>query len=90
LQRVDRRSDTLGDVQPSLVAVSPTGNRFAIGRERQQFSEWRSVPIDWSEYDRNDSCFAGVVPLHCAFHFKVIAVVRRQEVGADQQQDDIG
>jgi hypothetical protein len=47
------------------------------------------VPVHVADYDRDDAGLAGVVPRHRPFDLNVVAVVRRHEVRADQEQDHV-
>ena len=46
-------------------------------------------PIDGRQDDRNDNCFMPVMTSKGQLHFDVVAVVRREEVRADQQKNDV-
>ena len=48
------------------------------------------MPIAVAEDDRNFSRITGAVAFQRSTNLDVIAVIRSEEVGADQQQDDVG
>ncbi len=47
------------------------------------------MTVAGAQYHRDDNRLSGRVPLHRALHLDVIAVVGSDEVGADQQQNDV-
>lgn len=47
------------------------------------------LPIACTENNRDDSGFAGMKAFHRALHFDTVAVVRFEEVGADEQKNDL-
>lgn len=52
-------------------------------------AEWRIVPVARPQNDWDHHSIAGGMPLHCPQHFAVVAIVGREEVGADEQQDNV-
>lgn len=48
------------------------------------------MPIDRSEDHWNNARLAGLMPIHRACHLAAPAVIGRDEVGANQKQNDLG
>lgn len=47
------------------------------------------MPVAGSQNYRNDDCITGLVPLHRAPHFSIIAIIGVDKIRADQEQDDV-
>ena len=82
--------DGFGDFKEGLVAVGPLGDRATIGRSCQQLAKRRAVPIAGAKDHWNDDGIPRCVTLHRTGHFALIAIVGCDEVGADQQKNDVG
>ncbi len=76
------------NVGPSGVTVRPRCHRRHACRQPLQFSEWRALPIARPQQHRNDDRLLRGVTFQRSLHFIVPAVVRRDEVCADEQEDD--
>lgn len=48
------------------------------------------MPIDWPQDHRDYQRFSRRVALQGVLHLDIEAVIRSQEIGTDQQQDDVG
>ena len=80
----------MGDVLPRAVAVRPELNSCAILGQCLQLLELRALPVAIAHDDGHDYGFSFLVPFKGARHFLLVAVVRRDEVCTDQQQNEIG
>src|SRR5579864_6248667 len=57
-------------------------NRYCIGRESLEFTKRRSLPINGTKDDGNDTSFSLFVTLHCPLHLRAIAVIGVHKVRA--------
>ena len=48
------------------------------------------MPIYWARQNGDDAGFACLMVFHCPVDFDVVAGVVGDQVGADQQQDNVG
>ncbi len=89
-----RPLQTLGHLRPCGVprgwATGAAIDHFAVGRQCLELAERRRVPCDLADDDRDDAGLLRLVPLQRPLHLDVVAVVRAHEVGADQEQDQVG
>src|SRR5579864_3051818 len=76
-------------VQKGFVRVAPTGDGFAIGGQHLEFLERCTLPVSWSQDDRDDAGFSTFVFLQGTLHFNTETIIRVHEVGTDQQEDDV-
>lgn len=53
-------------------------------------AKWGIVPVTWPQYDWNYARAPFFMPLERPRHFYIVAVVGRQEIGANQKKDDLG
>ena len=63
---------------------------LAVLRDRHQAAERRSFPIAGTQDDRDDACFLAMMALQRTRHLDVVAILGGDEIGTDQQQDDVG
>src|SRR5262249_27968035 len=69
----------------------PTGHCSPIGRDNPELSERSILPaVGRPQDDWDDAGLTLVMPLHCPLQLGIPAVVRGNEVWADQQEDDRG
>ena len=47
------------------------------------------MPITWPQYHWDDLCFSTLVSLHRPFHLCLVAVVRIDEIGTDEEENDV-
>ena len=90
LQVGDRALDSGGDLVERCVVVRPLADRLAIFRHRLQAAERRPLPPAGAEDDRNYPRLAKLMSRKCLRHLLAPAIVGGNEVGTDQQQDDVG
>ena len=89
-QLSDGCADARGDFREGAIARTPQGDRLAVVRQCLQLAEGRLLPVvDRPQDDRDDTRFAHLVTLHSPPHLEVVAVLRSQEVGTDQQENDL-
>ncbi len=88
-QIFSRFTDLFRHLQERLIPVRPLRYRLSILRSAKQFAEWRVVPIACAQNYRDDDRFPRMMALHSPIHLDVVAIVRSDEVRADQQQDDL-
>lgn len=62
---------------------------FAVGWHPHEAAERSVMPVAGTQDDGDDARLAPFVTLHRAHHFDVVAVVGRDEVRADQQQNNV-
>jgi hypothetical protein len=73
-----------------LVATLPFRHWLGVSGAGEESSDRGSLPVDGSQDDRDDACVSLTVALQGGFHFALVAVVRVDEVGADEQEDQVG
>ena len=81
--------DRSDHVQKRLIAIRPRRDRAAVPRRREERAEREILPVARPENDGNHTRLAYSVPLHRASHLPFVTIVRRNEIGANQKQDDI-
>src|SRR5438874_85839 len=69
LKYSDSMMQTSNHVLPSFVTVTPASDGYAIGWQRLELAERGSLPRDWTQNDRDDEGFSGLVPFKCPTHF---------------------
>ena len=82
-------TNTLGHIFPSTITIRPERDRFAISGQRLQFSKGCRIPNAIAEDRGDDDGLFVFVALQCAFHFNIVTIIRRDEISADQQENDI-
>ena len=85
----DDPPDRARHLRERLVAVRPARDGHRAAWQDLQAREGRVVPVDGPQQDGDDHRLAAVVPLERAPHLDVVAVPRREVVGADEEQDDL-
>ena len=87
-------ADALGNFGEGCVWVGPLGDGFCAcargDREGLEFAEGGGFPVAGFEQNGDDAGLSLIVALESLLHFGVVAVVGGEEVGADQEQDDVG
>ena len=77
-----------GDSGPGFVLIGPLVTarpwaRAAIGQREH-------LPIGWTRQDGDDTCLPGLVALEGTVHRLIVAEIVGDEIGGDEQEDDIG
>ncbi len=62
----------------------------AVLREPAQFAKRRILPVYRAQNNRDDAGLASLMALQGSRHLFLVAVVGADEVGANEQQDDVG
>src|SRR5437870_3351788 len=88
-QILHRCSNALCNVQEGLVSTAPTRNGLSIFGQSLQGAQWGHFPVHRTKDDGDNTRITGRVALQGFLHLDPIAVLRRDELGADQQQDEI-
>src|SRR5205807_4375138 len=82
-------ADALSDVQESLVAIGPGSDWPSTCRQGLQVFKGDTLPIGWMHHNGNHAGSSFMMSLHGSCGLEAVAVVRGDEVGADEQQDDV-
>ena len=80
--------NTFGHIPECLVPVFPGCHRLGIFRQPLELAERCPMPIARTQDDRDHRRLAPVVTFDGPFHLDIVAVVRRKERRADQQEDN--
>src|SRR5215203_38099 len=86
-QFLNRFLDPFNHVEPGLVPIEPSGDRFGILREGLQPAEGCPFPISGTNDYGDHSCFASLLPLYRLADLLLIDVIRGHEGSADEQED---
>jgi hypothetical protein len=78
------------DLPPGAVPVRPEGHGLAVLGEGLEGAEGRRPPVDVPDDDGDHPGFAGLMPFQGPSHFNIIAVIRGDEIGAYQEEDNTG
>jgi len=89
-QLLDGGSQAFHHVGKSIIVGWPISDGFAIGWQGFETGERRAFPIGWAEDDGDDTGLLGLVPGDGLLHFDAVAEVGGHEVGADEQEDELG
>src|SRR5579859_1137005 len=73
-----------------LVRVVPTCYRSAIARQHLEFTERCTLPIYRTQQNRNDTSLSRIMSLQSLSYLYTIAIVGREKVDTDEQQNDRG
>ena len=71
------------------LTVASVGDRLPVLGQRLIFTHWKMPPATGPRDNRNDADLAGGLALQGDLHL-LVAVVGGDEVGAEQQQYDVG
>src|SRR5262249_2525703 len=82
-------TNAAGDVREGLVWKLPRDDRPPVLREGLQAPERGGMPVARPEDDRDDARRTRLVTLHRPGDLNIAAVPRGEEVGTDQQEDQI-
>ena len=88
-ERGDEGAEVLSDMEEGLVGVLPEGDGGLVMGERLEGAEGGVLPVYGAEDDGDNASFFGVVTCHCLFD-DVPEVIGGEEVGADEEQDEVG
>jgi len=61
--RLENSTQLFHDIQEGLIPARPSGDWFAIKRERLELTQRRGFPVAWFDNDRDDTDIACLVPL---------------------------
>jgi hypothetical protein len=89
MRRFHGAADRARNVQQRVIPILPARDRPAIARCGKELAERCVAPVARTQDEGNDRALSLLMPLHRALHFNIIAIFRRQEVRADEEQDDV-
>ena len=89
-QALGELTNSGGHIQKGQILVGPSRDRLALLGHRLKVFEFQPHPVAGFQDHRHDDRLAVLAPLHGLLELDPGAIVRRDEVRADQQQDDVG
>src|SRR5215207_2768996 len=91
LHAFDHLLNAVGHVLPSLIFVRPVAHGRPTFGDGLQLRELRNhLPLGGADDDGDDPRLSLLVPFERAAQLFLVAVIRIDEVGADEQQNDVG
>src|SRR5215813_334406 len=74
-------------INPCLILIAPTRNRFSSGWQSLQMRKGGIFPVNRTHDNGNHACLACLVLLERLLYFSLITVVGGEKVWTDEQQD---
>ena len=87
---LNQRLDPAGDIVEGGILIRPLCHRPGILRHRLQSGKVGPTPAAGAQDHRHDDRLAAVVALKRLLDLDAPAIIRCDETGADQEQDDVG
>lgn len=67
----------------------PFRNWLCIERQSLKLAEWSTAPIAWTQKNWDNADLSSLVLFQRTFHLLFVAVVRGEEVGAHEKENDL-
>src|SRR5262249_45287396 len=82
--------DALGDSEERLILIAPCRHGTRVLGQALQLAKQRRLPVGRTQEDWDPTSLATLVPCKGAAHFHIVAILGGEEVGADEQQNQVG
>ncbi len=79
----------LDNREKGFVSIAPGHDRLPVTWQALQMSKRRVLPVTWTHNDWDDAGLSSPMAFQGVLHLEVITAIRVQEIGADEQEDDM-